>query len=246
MFIILILPVLVSGFIVCRKNPYYYYKLHRYEGQHLYLMSAMLGAVCLAVAFFLLLLMNKCTMSLSGEQIGEVLGFNWLLESAKITDTGKIDRLVWLSLLSIMVLLVARVFAFCGLWYLRLINHDESEAKILLMNSILKDNPLGELLFHSYVNNKPIMLSLENRKVYVGIVTRLGEPNETIGIDEEIIIVPSASGCRDPETLKVKFNTDYMEAGTSCSLVIKQPLIQSASEFDYKTFNLLNPETQKN
>src|SRR5690606_1113621 len=43
----LILPLLVSGFIVCHSHPYYYYKLHRQQGQYLYLHAARLGVRCL-------------------------------------------------------------------------------------------------------------------------------------------------------------------------------------------------------
>lgn len=46
MLLLLIFPVLVSGFIACHIHPVYQYRLHRYEGQYLYLKSAELGLYC--------------------------------------------------------------------------------------------------------------------------------------------------------------------------------------------------------
>ncbi len=43
MFALLILPILISGFIVLSINPSYKLKLHRYSGQLLYLKSAKIG-----------------------------------------------------------------------------------------------------------------------------------------------------------------------------------------------------------
>ena len=47
---LLILPILVSGFTVCHTHPYFKYKLHRYEGQYLYLQTAKLGFYCFGIA----------------------------------------------------------------------------------------------------------------------------------------------------------------------------------------------------
>jgi hypothetical protein len=38
------------------------------------------------------------------------------------------------------------------------------------------------------------MISLEDRKVYVGKVIDMGEPTETNGIDQDISIMPLMSG----------------------------------------------------
>lgn len=42
MLLLLIFPVLVAGFFACHIHPIHAYKLHRYEGQYLYLKSASL------------------------------------------------------------------------------------------------------------------------------------------------------------------------------------------------------------
>ncbi|HFZ1702094.1 TPA: hypothetical protein ACIJWT_004920, partial [Klebsiella aerogenes] len=55
MFVFLVIPILVSGFLLVHIHPIYKYKLHRYEGQFLYLKSAQYGlySMILGVVFFI-------------------------------------------------------------------------------------------------------------------------------------------------------------------------------------------------
>lgn len=50
MLFLLIFPVLVAGFVACQIHPVHSYRLHRYEGQYLYLKSAELGPKCFFLA----------------------------------------------------------------------------------------------------------------------------------------------------------------------------------------------------
>lgn len=59
MFLLIILPILVSGFIVCNLHFKHYFKLHRYEGQHLYLLSAQQGTICFIFFFSIALMYNE-------------------------------------------------------------------------------------------------------------------------------------------------------------------------------------------
>ncbi|RJX60308.1 hypothetical protein C6383_13710 [Pseudomonas syringae pv. actinidiae] len=49
---LLLLPLLVSGFLVCLKDPTVYCRLHRYEGQMLYLLVGRYGIYCFLAAMF--------------------------------------------------------------------------------------------------------------------------------------------------------------------------------------------------
>lgn len=55
MLLFFIFPVLVAGFFACHIHPIHSYKLHRYEGQYLYLKSAELGLKCFAIGFIIAL-----------------------------------------------------------------------------------------------------------------------------------------------------------------------------------------------
>ncbi|MEB1489592.1 hypothetical protein VDR04_16250 [Xanthomonas campestris pv. campestris] len=50
--LLLILPLLVSGYIYCNKNLLIRYRLPQYDGQLLYFLVAYQGIVCFAIAFF--------------------------------------------------------------------------------------------------------------------------------------------------------------------------------------------------
>src|SRR5690606_12039523 len=69
MLALLILPLLVSGFIVSHSHPYYYYKLHRQQGQYLYLHAARLGLRCL---WYSLLLNLAAYLLLRGPCLGRL------------------------------------------------------------------------------------------------------------------------------------------------------------------------------
>lgn len=100
---------------------------------------------------------------------------------------------------------------------------------------------MDKLFFESWLHSKPIMLSLDSRKIYVGIVTSLGELNESNGMDQDIAIVPLMSGYREENTLKIKFVTYYKTIDTDLNTVIRQDLIQTATQFDFNAYNKLNP-----
>lgn len=58
MLLLLLLPILVSGFIYIHSNVESYYKLHRQEGQYLYLNTIKVGLVLTIVSFFICFLFN--------------------------------------------------------------------------------------------------------------------------------------------------------------------------------------------
>ncbi|HFC9921158.1 TPA: hypothetical protein ACF0YU_001831 [Salmonella enterica] len=53
MFAFLIIPLLVSGFIIITNHPYHFYRLHRYDGQLLYMKAAKYGLWCLVWSVFI-------------------------------------------------------------------------------------------------------------------------------------------------------------------------------------------------
>ena len=50
MLALLIIPILVSGYIMITANQYHYFRLYRHEGQLLYMKVAALGTYCLAAS----------------------------------------------------------------------------------------------------------------------------------------------------------------------------------------------------
>jgi len=280
MFLLLILPVLVSGYISFTENPYHYYRLHRYEGQLLYLESAKLGFFCtLSSTLFAIFLNEYIPSSLY------ILGFEIPLDLLHYTTTllkgidVNTNQLAWVSLIMLGSLFFSKLYVAASKLGLFLKTFDLSDAlsfkriklsfkkrkwmprndhsgltyrertRIILMASILKDSPIDALFLKSYVNDGfYLMLTMEDRKVYIGRVISLGEPNETAGMDQEIVITPYASGYRDEKTLSLELTVKYTEVTEDVSLVLRQDKIISATQFSevlYKEF-MLKQKIKKN
>lgn len=262
MLALLILPILVSGFVVCNNHLKYFYKLNRYEGQHLYLRCAWLGLICFFASAFTALLINSVAPShitiVSHRICIDVIHYiATLLQVIIEGDPEKLNRVSWYLLLSVLSFFTAYLWAFISKLFLLVKTKSLSltNAKIYLMADVLKDSPLDNALFASYLHIKPIMLSLENNKVYVGIITALGEPTENEGMDQEVSLLPLMSGYRDTETQKVHFVTDYEEIyddnleksddeHNDLSVIIKQDKIISSSWFNFNIYKTLNPTNE--
>ncbi len=246
MFLLLILPILVSGFIVCNTNPSYFYRLHRYEGQYLYLKSAHLGSISLLVFTSIALFLNRFFPSsiLIAEieiSLGIVSGIKSLLAGIAYTNNdADLTSFSWIIVISVGAILYSYLWSLVAYIRLRFLYGNIGRAKILLMGQILSDSPLDKLLFESFVYSKPLMLTLDSRKVYVGTISSLGEPNESEGMDQEVSIIPLISGVRCKDKMTVEFHTNYDLVQSDMNIVIRQEQILTASWFDFDVYEKLN------
>lgn len=239
MFLLLILPILVSGFITLHIVPAYFYQLHRQEGQYLYIQTARYGIYNLL--WVMLGLYLAFSVSYFDESLPTVLA-DFLLKQ-QLADQTKAMQIGWTITTSILLLLMpwCRWLIF---WVLAsALNRWNTDAvKLSLIEGLLSDSPLDRLLFQASIEKEdmPIMLSMSDRKVYVGVVLSMGEPNESAGADQEIVIRPIMSGYRDKDTLAVRFTTIYevdqnqadaQSSKDEIELVLKQDEIISATKF---------------
>jgi len=264
MFLLLILPILISGYIVFTKHPYNFYRLHRYDGQLLYLESAKYGFMCTVSSGLIVLLLNKYAPQ-EIELFSTVLNvdlYNFVHSLILPIAHGDAQKLSWIVLITLGSISISYIYALWGSVRLSLKvidiidllskrritlsfkrrkwlrREDESSlslkerAKIVLMSSILKDSPMDALFYKSYlVDGFYLMITMDDRKVYIGRVISLGEPNESEGMDQEITITPYASGYRDKNTLGVTLTTKYNEVSSDVSLTIRQDKIILATHF---------------
>lgn len=231
MLALLLAVVIANAFILLRLSPSNFYKLHRYDGQLLYIKATFIGI------FF-----TAGTYLLNGYfDITSILSDFLSITEPKIFYDGEhlIEFFIFFffsALLSLLYCGLERFFllskSYCKFRGIDNISYRQM-AKILLMYKLLKDSPLDKLLYLSYVQNKYLLITMSDRKVYVGRVISLGEPNESEGPDQEISIVPVFSGYRDKDTLSVTLNTIYagIEEVDDVYLVLKQDNIISACEF---------------
>lgn len=258
---LLLLPLLVSGFLVCLRHRGIYYRLHRYEGQLLYLQVARYGLNCLFVSFavvgvFSLLVSHDwkggclwcahfCIPPFSTDFLAGLSPKLEAIGMAKGEVKGEAAAFVMLVAIGAMLLPVPWTW----LLMVRLkkkIRHrlvrmqkryaaenfdaraDEIVSTYLLRESVAH-SPRLKTLYEAFAMQQPVMLSMEDRKVYVGHVLSLGAPTEVATIDQELHLVPIISGYRDKDRLEVVYTTDYAGLAVECPLYLKQENILSVT-----------------
>ncbi|HEM0348703.1 TPA: hypothetical protein U0T37_000468 [Legionella pneumophila] len=223
--------ILISAFIVLNYSSPHFYKLHRYGGQLLYLKALSIGAFCLAISY---------VISIYFPIIDIVASHLPDLKSPHISaDTEK--NIIFYSLpilLSLLYCSAYLIFRVIRLWckipgphkFCDLLEKD----RIQVIFNIICDSPLDRIFFESYMNEKFLIISMKDKKVYIGRVNILAEPNEYRPANQEISIVPILSGFREENTLKVHLINDYGSSSEPATIIIKQTEIISAAEFNQK------------
>lgn len=216
---LLILPILVSGYLYCNGSIYRQATMSRYDGQLLYMLIAKTGILIFAVACVMSVgLMYASKHGTFAPLLGEFAQYadyvqylkGFLIHNEVATAEG---ASVWVFLAQ------ASVLSFILAWSLPriltgllMLRHRASAASIkgLILATKVPTRPLTRQLMESMRDqNNQYMFSMEDRKVYVGRVSDIGDLHEAGGMDEDFQIVPTMSGYRDKDTLKVTYTTDY-------------------------------------
>ncbi len=259
MLLLLILPLLISGYYVQQWNYKHYYQLHRYTGQLLYLKSASLGAICLCISFIMVsVLVSIAPIELSGFIIGfDALG--WLSCFLKGHLNIQRESLPFFILLTLFSFLVAALWSYFENninIIKRIFDFDEDDFQLkekrkpslrdkwsvaklgYIVNikcELFSENPLDDLLLNSYQKHEDIIFHMSDRKVYIGFVTVLSEPNEAQSLAQEIAIFPLKSGYRDKDNLTVTITTNY-KTEDALYIVLRRDEIISATIYSNEIF----------
>ncbi|MGY2400677.1 hypothetical protein [Pseudomonas sp. SDO5271_S396] len=238
--LLIILPLLVSGYLVCIKHPYYYCRLHRFEGQLLYLQVARLGVACLLAATFLsalILAMSKQGPYVFWTDYSSYLGSRLV----QLDIANEKNSTLWVFLLQVgltsmlMPFFWAKVYVLSHKINLNLESTRQLDLQLTL--GILEGTPFKTLLKESMQQQAPCMFSFSDRKVYVGIVSVVGVPTESDGVDHAFTLIPLLSGYRDKDTLEVTLNTHYANVVAPVSIMLLQDNVVSATRFDFSTWH---------
>jgi len=175
----------------------------------------------------------------------------WLTTWVELSKDPKENRLAsWLLLLSLSMVFVAiawiqlaRFGIYLAASILSGFKNDNGQIaffkqaiKLGSLEELLSDGSLGQLFFNSVTSEKPVLVSLKSRKVYVGTVNMISEPNEKQGPNLEVSINPIMSGYRDKDSLRVLFTNDYSELdGVDTSIIFPMSEVSQASWFDMDT-----------
>ncbi|WP_372382112.1 hypothetical protein ACCQ12_15110 [Xanthomonas sp. NCPPB 1068] len=255
--LLLILPLLVSGYIFCFRNPIIRFRLHRYEGQLLYLLVAYNGFICLLAALFSVAILSllfshdwplRC-LFFSKSICTPAFSTDYLALGAKVFSSFGLVELNKGQFYTFMILaglgtLVAP-YPLAWMQYRRYKKRLEKKTgevvdydivdRFLLQSSV-SHLPMLRLLMDKLIaaELEPVMISMADRKIYVGVVSSIGSPTEASGVDEDVAIWPLMSGYRDKDDLSVKFQNVYpdFDKSTSIPIYFKQKNIVSITPYD--------------
>ncbi|MGQ9448817.1 hypothetical protein [Xanthomonas citri] len=268
--LLLILPLLVSGYLVCIKDKAVFFKLHRYDGQLLYFLVAYHGLKCFVAS---LLLVGVVSLIVSHEWAGgyvpatqlKIPSFSTdflalggrliadlnLMDEVKVGDNSasahvplkdaKAQFYFFWVLVSFFTVLapfaLAKSSAAYMAWKYRLYeslgssDNDSGNGNTkegakpsvggyrardsltfidaLLTRESVQHLPIASALVEAWMNKKSVMISMSDRKVYVGIIHSVGSVSEVSGSLEHFGIWPVKSGYRDKDSLLVNYTHDY-------------------------------------
>ncbi|WP_070886935.1 hypothetical protein [Pseudomonas argentinensis] len=263
MALLLLLPLLVSGYLACLKDPFSYYTLHRYEGQLLYLRVGYYGIMCFIAA---LAIVSAFSFVFSHDWFTYTLGpaclwgswagahtfstdflafFGKLISEAGLVDPKSSQAAVFALLAGLTTLVMPDVWAARTRRGLRayLKSKDPERIESFLTKETLRHSPMGSTLVNAFAHKRSVMISMDDRKVYVGLIQSLGTPTEVTGVDLEIKLLPGLSGYRDKDSLKVTYTNTY-PADTSIlePIYFKQENIISISLFSEKIREVFDEE----
>lgn len=214
--LLLILPILVSGYIFCNGSIYRQATISRYDGQLLYMLIAKTGIFLFALAAatsFGLMYGSKYGWlewlnphySSSVQHVKAALVENGLAQDQTTSLWVFFGQASFLSFF--FSWLFPRIFPFLVRLRYRI---SAAKAQALILGSRVPLPPLTKHLLSSISDkHSQYLFSMSDRKVYVGRVSSVGDLHETGLMDESFEIVPTMSGYRDPDTLKVTYTTDY-------------------------------------
>lgn len=256
MALLLLLPLLVSGFMVCLKDPTIYCRLHRYEGQMLYLQVGRYGIYCFLMA---LAITGLVTGAIShdwgsfcpswkqstpqGTEITPPVCYPVNLDfldalgklAAKVGISGAefSQTATFMAIAGVLTLLMPTLWARLTVLAFKreLKANDRDEIEMYLLAQSVRHSPVCSTLVKAFAFKRQVMITMDDRKVYVGHITDIGAPTEVTGVDQEIALIPSVSGYRDKDTLKVVYTTDYPNDTPIRPIAFRQGNIVSISFF---------------
>ncbi|EEM6849995.1 hypothetical protein DFQ87_24095 [Salmonella enterica subsp. enterica serovar Montevideo] len=219
MIAVLLVPLLISGFIILINHPYHYYRLHRYSGQLLYMKAAGYGFFCVLIA---------TTMAITAKAaFSSFHPVMTIAAWAEFTESDSQNRLwSWFIVISITSILTGYAWAYAAkavyaFKFIRALLGDSGgrqpiapkdlmkHLKLSVMAPLMLETPMNSLLFNSLLHKRHVLITMDCGKVYVGVVSRITEPNETEAPTQEIALTPVMSGYRHKETRRICFINNY-------------------------------------
>jgi len=241
--LLLLLP-LVGGYLYASQSILTRYKSAREDGHRLYFRAAFWGFILFIGAFLFLKIISYIPKYESFNT--EIASFvSSILGSKKLVNSN-------LELAKIAITAL-----FIGSWLHVPVNYFLEKNKFKYIEKAIENNEFEQLLHHSLLNATPVSVTMENRKVYVGLVIGTFNPEHQ---RKSIKILPLLSGYRDNDNLQITFNTHYISIYDSITekeesiknvsidnfeIILPNEKIHSLSRFDFETYRILSSKKEK-
>lgn len=231
--IALLILIISIGYLYNSYHPERRIALYRTEGQHLYFTAATNGLVFYGIACIILFII--CFINSDDDKKLK------LILSEIFNQSNYVFNIFILTGLALI-----EVFIAIGYFILiKKLNH-LSPKKMSLELSLLDQYPIEKQLFISAndqtIENRLIMITLSDKKVYIGMV----EPNmnllKNLSENDSIFkFIPFYSGYRNKDTLDVELTTNYanriQQSDTNnLSILLDRNVITSIAPIDNKQF----------
>lgn len=206
MAVVLVLIILVLGYRYTNAVPAEKIALKRNDGWVAYVRMASHGlrfvstaifiyvtlAVCTIIMMFFIMMMYRW-LDISAHKYKEYLNHITILWSLKYYDIGMSECVIaWFA------------FASCS----RSIKAENGKNKSSQRREIRKQDAILDIIIDAAEQLHPVKVSLKSRKFYIGIIQaeQFEHPDS-----DNITIIPYYSGHRDKDTLKIVFDSNYIE-----------------------------------
>lgn len=202
---ILLLAILVSGFITCTRHPEFKIILHKLEGQTLYLHAARLGFTCIFCSLLLVGIISYlfshrfdvlcvphdlknttyCLYDLDLDYLRKIS--EWLVSWKVAEGPPQSELYAFFVVISVAAVFLPYPWIAFDTWRIKSwegLNSDK-EARSYYTRLPCEDDMLAFALTEAFARKEPPLISMADRKVYVGFLSELSPSSEVYGPNEE-------------------------------------------------------------
>lgn len=238
MALILIIPILVSGFLHFHLDSEYKYKRYKFNGQLLYLMVLFYGiAYTLASILIVIPYFSQWLIEIKS-RTEEILVITGL--STK-DDANLYFNLILVTSLGIMLpILCSGIKILVNLsWY-----KSKKDRDIHLRRASVPQDSMELFIINALSSGEEVLITLENKKVYVGSILNISSFDDVEKPGQNFSIKLKLSGYLDKDTLIINITADYSNIKDTVEVYLKLTSVSSICKFhanikDYVTKDTL-------
>jgi hypothetical protein len=237
-----LIPWIVFGFLYCHFAYHIKFDLHKYSAQYYTYTVTVYGSVIISASIIL-------TFGIFSKKFYDIVFFLEFLLTAHIANSFR--YYIWMFIIGLAITFYWVIFKnFYDTLIPRSVNLNERFYKAYIQLKKHENNPFKEKIvqnfYYNFTNkNKPklLLFDLDNSKVYIGFVYRIGYP-DVHQSPESLTIIPVWSGYRD-EKKHLILTTPYKTIGNKTTTTFRESSIYDVKDFNFETYKLY-PQKKRN